>query len=503
VPAPGATPSPTGRLRLSDPAGRWTLLVTAVGSGLVLLEATVVNVALPALERQFAASLSGLQWTVNAFTVTLSALILLGGALGDRFGRRRVYLAGIVSFAGASLLCGLAPGLEWLIAGRALQGIGGALIVPGSLALIQESFAPADRARALGWWSGLSGAAGAIGPLFGGALVDTAGWRWVFLANVPIAAALAAALLLRMPRTRAHPRRGRFDVAGAATAAAGLGGTTYALTNGADDPAGAVVGAAIGALGFALFWRVERRHPHPMLPLGLFRSRTFSMANLAGFACYGALAVLMFALPIQLQVNSGYSASSTGLALVPLTVLTLALSARGGTLAGTWGPRTTMTLGSIACAAAMLAATRIGPGSSYVVDVLPVVVLIGIGIPLITPALTATVLGAVADAQVGVASAVSNGVARVAGLLCIAALPALAQLPSNATDDPAVLDDGFDRSMLVGSVLFVMGGIVAWYGLRGPRARGSGRRPRRPAEIGDRSGPVTDASARPDRLGCQ
>ncbi len=202
------------QLRLSDPAGRATLLVTAAGSGLVLLEATVVTVALPALERDFGASLSGLQWTVNAFTLTLSALILLGGALGDRFGRRWVYLAGIAGFAGASLLCGVAPTLEWLIVARALQGIGGALLVPGSLALIQESFAPGDRNRALGWWSGLSGAAGALGPLLGGVLIDTAGWRWVFLVNVPVAAAMAAVLCTRVPERRAGVRSGRFDVAG-------------------------------------------------------------------------------------------------------------------------------------------------------------------------------------------------------------------------------------------------------------------------------------------------
>jgi EmrB/QacA subfamily drug resistance transporter len=460
-----------GRVRLSDPAGRWTLVATAVGSGLVLLEATVVTVALPALERSFAASLAGLQWTVNAFTLTLSALILLGGGLGDRFGRRRIYLVGIAWFACAALLCGLAPSLEWLIAGRALQGIGGALVVPGSLALIQDSFHPDDRNRALGWWSGLSGAAGAVGPLLGGGLVDTAGWRWVFLVNVPVAAALAVVLVVRVPARHTGTRSGRFDVLGAASAAIGLGGLTYALTQSADAPGPAMASAVVGIAAMLVFLWVERRSRTPMLPLGMFGSRPFSAANLASFFLYGALAALMFVLPIQLQVTTGYSALATGLALLPLTALTLALSARGGTLAARLGPRMPLTAGSFVCALALLLATRIGAHASYLTEVLPVVVLVGIGIPLVTPAITATVLSAVPDTRAGIASAVSNGVARTAGLLVVAALPVLARLPQDAAGDPVALDDGFDRSMLMGSGLFVLGGLVAWFGVARPAAR--------------------------------
>ncbi len=463
-------PPVDGRVRLSEPAGRWTLAVTAVGSGLVLLEATVVNVALPALERSFAASLAGLQWTVNAFTLTLSALILLGGSLGDRFGRRRIYLLGIVVFAGASLLCGLAPTLEWLIAARALQGVGGALVVPGSLALIQDAFHPDDRHRALGWWSGLSGCAGALGPLLGGALVDTVGWQWVFLVNVPVAAALAVALVARVPGRHTGTRAGRFDVLGAVAAAVGLGGITYALTQ------GATVAAVVGILGMSAFWLVERRSRNPMLPLGMFGSRPFSAANLASFFLYGALAALMFVLPIQLQLTTGYTALATGLALLPLTVLTLALSARGGTLAARLGPRVPLTVGSVLCALAMVLATRIGGQASYLVDVLPVVVLIGIGIPLVTPAITATVLSAVPAERAGIASAVSNGVARTAGLLVVAALPMLARLPQDAAGG---LGPGFDRSMMLGAGLFVAGGLVAWFGLSEPEPGWSGFRGRR------------------------
>jgi EmrB/QacA subfamily drug resistance transporter len=456
-----------GYVRLSDPAGRWVLLVTAVGSGLVLLEATVVTVALPALERSLAASMAGLQWTVNAFTLTLSALILLGGGLGDRFGRRRIYLVGTVWFAAASLLCGLAPTLEWLVAARALQGVGGALVVPGSLALIQATFHPDDRSRAIGLWAGASGAAGAVGPLLGGVLVDAAGWRWVFLVNVPLAAALAVLLVARVPERRPDAPSGRFDVLGAAAAAVGLAGTTYALIRGPDHPRSAAAAAAVGLVALLLFVRIERRSRSPMLPLGVFASRQFSAANLAGFFLYGAVAALFFVLPIQLQVTTGYSAMTAGLALVPLTALTLMLSGRGGALAARVGPRIPLAAGSLLCALALLLATRIGTHASYLLDVLPVVALLGFGIALITPSVTATVLGAVSDARAGVASAVSNGVARAAGLLAVAALPLLARLPENAVD-PATLDPGFDRSMVVGAGLFILGGLVAAVGLARP-----------------------------------
>lgn len=456
-----------GQVRLSDPEGRWVLLVTAVGSGLVLLEATVVTVALPALERSLAVSMAGLQWTVNAFTLAMSTLILLGGGLGDRFGRRRVFLVGSVWFAAASLLCGLAPSLEWLVAARALQGVGGALIVPGALALIQATFRPEDRSRAVGLWSGASGAAGAVGPLLGGVLVDTDGWRWVFLVNVPVAAVLAVLLLARVPERRPGAPSGRFDVLGAALAAVGLAGTTYALIRWPEDPHSAAVAVAVGVLALLAFVWFEHRTRNPMLPLGMFASRPFSVANLAAFFLYGAVAALFFVLPIQLQVITGYSATVTGVALIPLTALTLVLSGPGGALTARFGPRIPLAAGSLICALALALATRIGANASYLLDVLPVVVLLGLGIPLITPAVTATTLGAVSDARAGVASAVSNGVARAAGLLAVAALPLLARLPEDAVD-PAALDAGFDRSMVVGVGLFVLGGLVAAVGLARP-----------------------------------
>jgi EmrB/QacA subfamily drug resistance transporter len=459
------TPGTAAPVRLNEPAGRWLLFVTAVGSGLVLLEATVVNIALPALDRSLDASLAGLQWTVNAFTLTLSALILLGGGLGDRFGRRRVYLIGVVWFAIASLLCGVAPSLEWLIAGRALQGIGGALVVPGSLALIQSSFHPDDRARAIGWWSGMSGMAGAAGPLLGGALVDAAGWRWVFLINLPVAAVLVLLLVAHVPESDHGELSGRFDVAGAALAAVGLGAMSYALIQATDDPGAATIAAALGLVASLVFVRIERRSPAPMLPLGLFASRAFSVANLASFFLYGGLAGLFFLMPIQLQVTAGYSTLAAGLALLPLTVLTLALSSQGGVITTRTGPRIPLATGALLCGLALLLATRVGSDTSYLADVLPVVVLIGIGIPLITPPITATVLGAVPDARAGVASAVSNGVARAAGLIIVAALPLLAGLPQDAADNPAALDRGFDAGMLICAGLFVLGGLIVWFGV--------------------------------------
>lgn len=455
-------------VRLSEPAGRWVLVVTALGSGLVLLETTVVNVALPALQHNLDASLAGLQWTVNAFTLTLSGLILLGGGLGDRFGRRRVYLIGVVWFAAASLLCGAAPSMAWLITARALQGIGGALIVPGSLALIQGSFHPDDRPQAVGWWSGLSGMAGAAGPLVGGALVDVAGWHWVFWVNVPIALVIGVLLARHVPESRDEQPARRFDIPGALLAAVGLGGVTYALiqaAGGAGWPA-AVVG--LGAM--AGFVWVEQRSAAPMLPLELFASRQFSSANLASFFLYGAVAGLVFLLPIQLQLTAGYTPLAAGLSLLPLTALTLALSARAGALTARIGPHLPLAAGSAACTVALLLAARIDAQTSYLADVLPVVALIGVGIPLITPAITTTVLSAVPDARAGIASAVNNGVARSAGLVVVAALPLLAGLPQDAARNPAALDTGFGAGMLICAGLFLLGGLVAWLGVPRPAA---------------------------------
>ncbi|WP_244223520.1 MFS transporter [Amycolatopsis circi] len=456
----------SGALRLSSPAGRWVMIATALGAGLVLLETTVVNVALPAVGEDLDASLSGLQWAVNAFTLTLSGFILLGGALGDRFGRRRIYLVGLAWFAVASLLCGAAPNVAWLIGARALQGIGGALLVPGSLALVQEAFRSGDRARAVGAWSGLSGVAGAAGPLVGGWLVDVASWRAAFYVNVPIALVVAVLLIRYVPESRAAEQTRGFDLAGGLLAAAGLGGATYALTEASSASWPVVVSAVAGVAAFGAFIQVERRRRAPMLPLELFSSREFSAANLASFCVYGAVAGLFFLLPIQLQVAVGYTPLGTGLALLPATVLVLLLSARAGALTAKIGSRTLVSAGSLCCVAALLLALRIAPGAGYLLDVLPTVALIGVGIAMITPAISTAVLGAVPEQRVGIASAVNNGVARIAGLVVVAALPALSGLPQVLTRDPAALDRGFAVSMLICACLFLTGGVITWFGIR-------------------------------------
>jgi EmrB/QacA subfamily drug resistance transporter len=454
------------QVRLSESSGRWVLVVTALGSGLVLLEGTVVNVALPAVGSDLDASMHGLQWTVNAFTLALSALTLLGGGLGDRFGRRRIYLLGIAWFGAASLLCGAAQSIDWLVAARVLQGIGGALIVPGSLALIQGSFHPDDRNRALGWWAGMSGVAGAAGPVVGGGLIDVAGWRWVFFINVPLSIVLALLLIEHVPESRDNERPRGLDIGGALLAAAALAGLTYALTQTSDG--GWAMAAGLGGLALlAAFLLVEHRGSAPMLPLHLFSSRHFSAANLASFFAYGGLAGMFFLLPIQLQITAGYSAWDAGLALLPLTVLTLALSPYGGELTTRWGARKPLAAGALSCTAALLLATQIGADTSYVRHVLPVVVLTGIGIPLITPPITAVVLGAVPEGRAGIASAVSNGVARAAGLVVVAALPLLAGLPPDSAEDPAALNRGFGTSMMICAALFMTGGLVSWIGLGG------------------------------------
>ena len=329
------------------------LLATVLGSSMAVLDSTVVNVALPTIGRHLGASLAGLQWTVTAYTLTLAALILLGGSLGDRLGRRRVFLVGVVWFALASALCGLAPTIGVLIGARVLQGIGGALLTPGSLAIIQSTFAPDDRPRAVGAWSGLGGVASAIGPVLGGWLVQVAGWRWVFLLNLPLAIAVIAVTVRHVPETRDTSVRGGFDVAGAVLTALALAGITYALIEVPEkqDKAAVAVAGLLGVAAGVAFVLVERRRTRapdkvtPMLPLDVFASRQFSVINVITFLVYGAFGGLLFLLVLQLQVVAGFSPLKAGSALLPVTLLMLALSARSGALAQRIGPRWPITIG--------------------------------------------------------------------------------------------------------------------------------------------------------------
>jgi EmrB/QacA subfamily drug resistance transporter len=462
--AAASAPAAGPQLRVSSGAGRWVLLATVLGSSMVLLDSTVVNVALPTIGRHLNASLAELQWTVNGYTLSLAGLILLGGSLGDRAGRRRVFLIGVVWFALASALCGAAPSIDVLIGARVLQGVGGALLTPGSLAIIQASFAQSERARAVGAWSGLGGIAAAIGPVLGGWLVQAAGWRWVFLLNLPLAAAVVAVTLRHVPETRDPSSHGRFDVAGAGLAALALAGITYALIE-ATGTAGTtviVVAAVIGVAAAVGFVDVERRRTErpgrtpPMLPLDIFSSRQFSIINVITFLVYGAFGGLLFLLVLQLQVVDRFAPIEAGSALLPVTVLMLALSARAGSLAQRVGPRWLMTGGITGLAVGMFLMTRIGVHASYVSDVLPAVIVYGLGLCLTVAPLTATVLASAEVRHAGVASGVNNAVARAAGLVAVAALPLAVGLTGASYHEPAQFSRGFEHAAIVCALLLLI-----------------------------------------------
>ncbi|MEV1291971.1 DHA2 family efflux MFS transporter permease subunit [Pseudonocardia sp. NPDC049635] len=327
-------------LRMGTSRGRWVLFTTVLGSGLAMLDATVVNVALGRIGAEFDTGFSGLQWTVNAYTLTLASLILLGGSLGDRFGRRRVFVVGVVWFAVASLLCGVAQNIEMLIAARALQGVGGALLTPGSLAIISASFRGTDRAAAVGAWSGLGGIAGAVGPFLGGWLVEWS-WRAVFLVNLPVAVVIVVVAARHVPESRDPQAAPRLDVAGTVLAVTGLAGLTWALTSAGEQGVDAVVttvGVA-GVLALAGFVLVERRSTHPLVPMALFRNPQFSAANAVTLMVYAALGGLFVLLVLHLQVVVGFSPLQAGAALLPVTLLMLVFSAGAGRLGQRIGPR--------------------------------------------------------------------------------------------------------------------------------------------------------------------
>jgi EmrB/QacA subfamily drug resistance transporter len=473
-------PQPQVQVRYGQPSGRWVLLATVLGSALSFVDATVVNIALPRIGRSLGAGAAGLQWTVNGYSLSLAALILLGGSLGDRLGRRRVFVVGVAWFATASLLCGLAPTVGALVAARVLQGMGGALVTPGSLAILEASFHPNDRARAIGAWSGLGGIAGAAGPFLGGWLVQVASWRLVFLVNVPLAALVVAVALRRVPESRDPRAARRLDLPGAAAGAAGLAGLTYGFTAwpalGPTSPA--VLGAlAVGAAGLFSFVLVERRSPHPMLPLEVFASRPFTAANVATLAVYAALGGVFFLLGLELQVVAGFPPLRAGIALLPVTALLLLLSARAGALAQRIGARGPMTAGPLACAAALLLLARIGPHASYLREVLPGVVLLGLGLSSTVAPLTATALGALEERRAGIASGVNNAVARAAGLLAVAVLPLAAGLGHGNLTDPAALAPTFRNAMWLCAGLFVAGAGAAFVGV--PRRCAQDRGPAR------------------------
>ncbi|MFD5887482.1 MFS transporter [Streptomyces sp. NPDC060334] len=453
---------------LASPRGRWILLTTVLGSGMALLDSTVVNVALPAIGRDLDADLAVLQWTVNAYLLTLAGLILVGGALGDRFGRRRIFVVGVVWFALGSLFCGIAPNAGVLIAARALQGVGGALLTPGSLALIQGSIHADDRSRAVGLWSGFGGVGAAVGPFLGGWLVDGPGWRWVFLINIPLAALCVPVALRHVPESRDPHAHGTFDVAGAALGAGSLALVTYALIEARNGGALVIAAAVGGVLLAGVFVYVERRRADPMVPPDIFASRQFTAVNLVTLCVYAAFGGFFFLSVLQLQVVAGYSALAAGAALLPTTVLMLLLSARSGALAERIGPRIPLTVGPLLCAAGMLLMSRVGPHASYVQDVLPALIVMGMGMVALVAPLTATVLASVDPGRAGLASGINNAAARVAGLLAVAALPLLAGMGPDAYLSADLFDAAFDRAMPWCAGILVVGAALAWATVRKP-----------------------------------
>ncbi|GGX13800.1 MFS transporter [Streptomyces malachitofuscus] len=455
-------------VRLSSPQGKWILFTTVLGSSMALLDSTVVNVALPRIGRDLDADLAALQWTVNAYMVTLAGLILLGGALGDRFGRRRVFVIGVLWFAVASLLCGLAPNAGMLIAARALQGVGGALLTPGSLALIQASFHPDDRGRAVGLWSGFGGIGAAVGPFVGGWLVDGPGWRWVFLLNVPLALLCAPVAVRHVPESAGGKAEGRFDVLGAALGAVALALVTYALIEADEGSLLVAVSAVAGLAAAVAFVLVEKRRPAPMMPLDIFASRQFSAVNVVTLCVYAAFGGFFFLAALQLQVVVGWSALAAGTALLPTTALMLLLSARSGELGDRIGPRIPLTVGPLLCAAGMLLMLRVGPGASYATEVLPALLVLGLGMVTLVAPLTATVLASVDTARAGLASGINNAAARAAGLVAVAALPLLAGMGPEAYRLPDAFDDAFGRAMVLCAGVLVVGSAIAFATVRRP-----------------------------------
>jgi EmrB/QacA subfamily drug resistance transporter len=408
----------------SRAAQRWTLVAAILGSSLAFMDGTIVNVALPAIQRSLHASAADAQWIIESYALFLSALLLVGGALGDRLGRRRVFVVGVAVFTATSAACALARGADELIAARALQGIGAALLVPGSLALLSAGFPQDERGRAIGTWSAFSGVTAAIGPVVGGFLVDHLSWRWAFALNLPIGLALVALSLARVPESRGDGGSGPIDLAGAASATIGLAGIVFALIEAPAHGwhAGAVlIAGALGLAGLAAFLAIEARVRAPMLPLGLFRDRDFTGANLLTLALYAALGGGLYFFPLDLIQVQGFGATAAGAALLPFIVIMFALSRWAGTLVDRVGARTPLVVGPAIAAAGFAAFAWPGVGADYWHGFLPAVCLLGLGMAVTVAPLTTTVMNAVGAARAGTASGVNNAVSRTAGLLAIAA----------------------------------------------------------------------------------
>ncbi len=443
---------------------KYVVAVAVLASFISFLDATVINVALPAISRELGGGLASQQWVVDSYLLTLGAVILLAGSLSDVYGRKKVLLAGLIGFGVSSLACAFAPTIEFLIVARGVQGIAGALLVPSSLALILANFSGPGQGRAIGTWTAFTSVANIAGPIVGGVLVDTLSWRYVFIINVlPIAVTLF--LLMKLEHDHARLPGARIDYVGAVLGVIGLGFPVFALIEQANFGWGSpvvFVPLAVGAVALVVFVLWERRAPQPMLPLELFRVRNFSVGNVATFLIYGALSLGFFSVAVFLQQVAGYSATWAGFAMVPTSILLITLSSLFGRLSGRVGPRLFMTVGPIVAGVGFLLMLRFSGEAPYLTEVLPAVVVFGLGMAITVAPLTAAILGAIDPARSGIASAVNNAVSRVAGLIAVA----LASVVAGMT----VLDlVGFHRVVLVTALFFFAGGVVSLIGIRNPR----------------------------------
>ncbi|MGN6274355.1 MAG: MFS transporter [Solirubrobacterales bacterium] len=479
---------------------RLTLIATILGSTVVFLDSTVVNVALPAIRDGLGAGLAGQQWVVEAYMLTLVSLLLVGGSLGDQFGRRRMFVIGLIGFGVFSALCALAPTVEFLVAARALQGIAGALLVPGSLAIVAATFAGEARGKAVGTWTAWTGIATVIGPAGGGALIGLTSWRAIFWVNLPLIAATVALTLHSVEESRDPDAFRGIDWGGIALSAAGLGGPVFALieqpSRGWSDPV-VWVPLVAGIACFALFLLHELRTRHPMMDLGLFRIRNFAVANLTTLSAYAGLIGGLFFVGLFLQQVAGYSPLEAGLATTPISVLLFVLSPRWGKLASGVGPRLPMTAGPIVGGVGLLLMLRIGSGADYPTEVLPAVLVFGLGLSATVAPLTATVLDSVPEHRVGIASGINNGVSRVAGLLAIAVLGAVisarfaAIAGSNVSGGPltahapAASTSAFHLGVLLAGLLMIAGGLASGLGIENPRRQVSSYPSRGSAPAGE------------------